>query len=275
MDYLFNEKSYPVVVHPDGILEELNRDGTKAVIFRDKQKWQEDSKIFKSGIIIPDDKVHAQKYWRDTAATEHGRKITGDRIYTDLAGSDAILLEACNAHIDIKPQALELLAQRVSEYRALFQRVQEGYRGFAKDDELHTRVLFAPKGGQGRSPMMHVDDVDLTMHFTVSGAAIRVSNGVITETAWEAMNRDLMRTMPENIRVAKEEWLTDITAQYVEEFSTVSLGDVVIMKGGKDKDLRIEKSRDNTCVHVSSPYIQQEGQAAVLFYAKNCSTSLE
>ncbi len=89
-----------------------------------------------------------------------------------------------------------------------------------------------------------------------------------TERMWENMDLNFLRSLPEGERCSREEDLTLITRSFQEEFSSASLGDIIFMKGQKGRDFSAPEDRAQMCIHASSPYIEQAGQVAALYYAQ-------
>ncbi|PCJ99073.1 MAG: hypothetical protein COA45_06415 [Zetaproteobacteria bacterium] len=267
MDYLFNNKSYPIVTSEAQVIEALKEDNatTRAVILRDDVAWQTENEIFGAGITMKDDARAAWDYVEDDPSGRFPRKIAGKVSYQDVVNVADVLREAGEANIIVDPQASRLFSDKANYLRAMYQRVHDACFGKENDETTVGHLMFTPKHGEGRSPMMHVDNVQLTLHVTFAGATLSLLNGFTSETQWKYMNSSgvMQAQEKENDRA-----LTILTQQYSEEFSSAKLGDAIFMKGQRGFDLEDPLIRNTMAVHASSPYISSYGQAAAIFYSK-------
>lgn len=270
MDYLFNNKSYPIVTSEADVIAALKEDNgtTRAVILRNEAAWQAESKTFDAGITMKDDMSAAWDYIEDDPHGRFPRKIAGEVSYFDAVNAGDVLREADEANIIVDPQAGKLFSDKANELRAMFQRVHDVCYGEKVGHTTIGHLMFTPKHGMGRSPMMHVDNVQLTLHTTFAGASLNLSNGMVSLTQWDYMNAHKSDILPRDEKRAQEDKLTILTREYSEEFSSAKLGDAIFMKGQKDLDMDDPLIRDTMAVHASSPYISDYGQAGAIFYSK-------
>ncbi len=267
MEYLFNNIAYPIVASEDDVIEAFAEPSVRAVILRDDTLWQQDKQIIAPGITMTDAPNVARRYHYDPSE-EFNRKKAGDISYTDVINVSDMLEQSSIAAIDVAQGAADLLTQRVNEKRALFSRLHDRLFGSFDDESVVGHLMFTPKGGVGRAPMMHVDNVRMTMHTTYAGASLRLLNGMITDKLWDGMNHTKMHALPQDVRDHKEAELTFLTEQYAEEFSGARIGDDIFMKGQLGKDLDDLEIRQSMGVHASSPYVSFQGQAASIYYSK-------
>lgn len=267
MEHLFNNIAYPIVTSEDDIDDALRLGTTRAVILRGGEWHDGEADIFRDGLVIHENAELAQDFVCDLSA-EHGRKVPGQVSYLSPLSSQKIALEAQAAALEFGDDALEAFRQKMDYMRGLYERVHDAYVGPRDDESVVNHLLFTPKKGIGRSPMMHVDDVALTMHTTVAGAELRLLSGVETEAMWDAMNKQNTLSMTDEARADNDRALTHLTDRYYEEFDPTRRGDIVIMKGQKGQDLDDPDIRQQMGVHASSPFIALHGQAAAVFYSK-------
>ncbi len=267
MEHLFNNISYPIVTSEDDILDALRSGTTRAVILRGGEWQSEQAAVFANGLIIHENAELAQDFVCDLSAV-HGRKIPGQVSYLSPLTEEKITAEAQGAALEFGDEALDVFRQKMDYMRGLYQRIHDEYAGPRDDESIVNHMLFTPKKGVGRAPMMHVDDVALTMHTTVAGAELRLLNGIDTEPMWNAMNKQRTRAMSDAGRADNDRFLTQLTDDYSGEFDSARLGDIIIMKGQKDLDLDDPAVRQEMGVHASSPFISYRGQAAAVFYSK-------
>lgn len=194
--------------------------------------------------------------------------MAGEVSYTDVVTTEHVLREAQKADITINDKAINAFSDRTNELRLLYMKIYQEIYGPQEDESIVGHLMFTPKHGLGRSPMMHVDNVQLTLHTTFAGATLRLLTGIASETLWKAMNVLKTSALPPEELSKNNDELTRLTRAYVDEFSSVALGDVVIMKGQRGENLDDPETRERVCVHASSPYIPQYGQAGAIFYAK-------
>ena len=241
---------------------------TRAVILRDEAAWQVESQIFRAGITMKDDVRAAWAYVEDDPHGRFSRKYAGEASYLDVVKAADVLREAGEANIIVDPQASRLFSDKVNDQRAMFQRVHDACFGEHEDESTVGHIMFTPKHGEGRSPMMHVDNVRLTMHTTFEGAALHLLNGMTSETQWDYMNANKAATVTQDLKNQNDKALTILTQEYRDEFSSAKLGDAIFMKGQRGLDLNDPEIRDTMAVHASSPYISNYGQAGAIFYSK-------
>ncbi len=267
MEHLFGNNAYPIVTNESDIVEAYNLPTTRAVILRDESAWQREADIFKAGIVMNSNPELAQMY-HSIDGDPNNRRYAGDVSYTDVLNAQTILEESARAEINVTPEAADLFQARMNYMRPLYDRLHTQLYGEHEDESIVGHAMFTPKGGAGRSPMMHVDDVRLTMHGTFAGATLKLLNGVTSETMWELMDKTKSNALPPQVRDANDDQLTRMTADYADEFSSARLGDLILMKGQKEQDMSDPDVREEMGVHVSSPAISYQGQAAAIFYQK-------
>ncbi len=267
MDYLFGNEAYPIVTSESDIVEAYDMPLTQAVILRGEEAWQKEAEIFRSGIIIPDENEVGRLYNQDASA-KNGRRVAGEVSYLDVISASEILAEAAKAEIEVSSEVCELFHKKMNYMRELYSRVHDEYYGAREDETVVGHAMFTPKGGVGRATMMHVDNVNMTLHSTFAGATLRLLDGITTEKLWDLMDKTKLNAMSQGTRDACEQELTRLTEAYSSEFSDAHAGDIIFMKGQKDKDLSDPETRKNMAVHASSPYIPYQGQAAAIFYSK-------
>lgn len=270
MDYLFNNKAYPIVACEADVIAALQEDNgiTRAVILRNEVAWQTESHIFGDGITMKDDALAAWAYVQDDPDGRFPRKIAGEVSYLDVVNVADVLKEAGEANIIVDPQASRLFSDKVNSQREVFQRVHDACFGIQEDETTVGHLMFTPKHGEGRSPMMHVDNVRLTLHTTFAGATLHLLNGITSETQWDYMNASKSGTVMRDVKMQHDRDLTILTQEYREEFSSARLGDAIFMKGQRGLDLTDLSIRETVAVHASSPYISNYGQAGAIFYSK-------
>ncbi len=267
MDHLFGNEAYPIVTSEADIIGAYGLPTTRAVILRDEQAWQQESEVFKSGIIMNSNPELAKLYHSVNGDT-NARRYAGDVSYTDVINAQQVFEEAGKAAIDVTPEAAVLFEARMNALRALYGRVHTELYGVHEDESIVGHAMFTPKGGTGRSPMMHVDDVRMTLHTTFSGATLKLLNGMTTDLLWDLMDKTKSNALPPQSRDANDERLTAMTTDYMDEFSSAYLGDVILMKGQKEVDMSDPDTRREMGAHVSSPAISFQGQSAAIFYQK-------
>lgn len=270
MDYLFNNKAYPIVTSEADVIAALQEDNgtTRAVILRNEAAWQAESQTFGDGITMKDDVLAAWAYVEDDPHGRFSRKIAGEVSYLDVVNAADVLKEAGEANIIVDPQASCLFSDKVNSQREMFQRVHDACFGKQEDESTVGHLMFTPKHGEGRSPMMHVDNVRLTLHTTFAGATLHLLNGITSETQWDYMNASKSGTVMQGQKTENDKALTILTQEYRDEFSSAKLGDAIFMKGQRGLDLDDPLIRDVMAVHASSPYISNYGQAGAIFYSK-------
>ncbi len=270
MDYLFNNKAYPIVTSEADVIAALQEDNgtTRAVILRNEMAWQAESQTFGDGITMKDDALAAWAYIEDDPHGRFSRKIAGEVSYLDVVNAADVLKEAGQANIIVDPQASRLFSDKVNSQREMFQRVHDACFGKQEDESTVGHLMFTPKYGEGRSPMMHVDDVRLTLHTTFAGATLHLLNGMTSDKQWDYMNTRKSATVMQDQKTENDKALTILTREYREEFSSAKLGDEIFLKGQKGLDLDDPLIRDVMAVHASSPYILNYGQAGAIFYSK-------
>ena len=165
MSYLFDNEAYPIVTSEADIIEAFSVPMTRAVILRDEETWQRESEVFKSGIIMQDNPALGAQYRHDPSA-KNDRKIAGEISYLDVISASEVLAEAQKADIILDPAACTLFHDKMNALRGLYARVHDAYFGAKDDETIVGHAMFTPKHGVGRSPMMHVDDVRMTLHTT-------------------------------------------------------------------------------------------------------------
>ncbi|PCI55449.1 MAG: hypothetical protein COB36_07445 [Alphaproteobacteria bacterium] len=270
MDYLFNNKAYPIVTSETDVIAALQEDNgtTRAVILRNEAAWQAESQTFGDGITMKDDVLAAWAYVEDDPHGRFPRKIAGEVSYLDVVNAADVLKEAGEANIIVDPQASRLFSDKVNSQREVFQRVHDACFGKQEDESIVGHLMFTPKHGEGRSPMMHVDNVRLTLHTTFAGATLHLLNGMTSDKQWDYMNASKSGTVMRGQKDQNDKELTILTQEYRDEFSSAKLGDAIFMKGQRGLDLEDPLIRDVMAVHASSPYISSYGQAGAIFYSK-------
>ena len=267
MDYLFGNRAYPIVTSEDDILEFYDLPETRAVILREEDVWQREAEIFRSGIVMRDDN-NVGSYYVSDANSKNGRRIAGEVSYIDVISASEVLAEAAKAEIIVSDEACEVFCNKMNRMRELYNMVHDSYYGVREDETVVGHAMFTPKGGIGRATMMHIDDVNMTLHSTFAGATLRLLDGITTEKLWDLMDKTKLNAMAQGQRDASERELSMLTESYSGEFGNAYAGDLIFMKGQKDKDMRDPEVRKNMAVHASSPLIPYQGQAAAIFYSK-------
>lgn len=267
MQNLFNNEAYPLVSNKEQAIAALRADVTRATSIR-HSSWVERAKLINLGITIGSDEALAARY--NAPKTADNKKMTGQKGYTAPFTYDDIKNEAQENGLIITEQALELLHEHTTEVRGEFVDIQTNMLGH---DQFETtgRLLFAPKGAIGRAPIMHVDDVYLTLHETFKGAKLRVHSEkgtAFNDTVWDMLDRRKTSKKETENNDAKTQRLMAATRDFNDEFSDTVIGDVVIMHGQKDRDLSDPAERDKVCVHSSSQMIPVFGQVAISFFSR-------
>jgi len=267
MEYLFGNDAYPIVTSEADIVEAYDTPLTRAVILRDEETWQKEAEIFRSGIIMRDEN-NVGGFYVSEANSKNGRRVAGEVSYLDVISASEILAEAAKAEIVVSAEACEVFHNKMNYMRELYNRVHDEYYGAREDETVVGHAMFTPKGGIGRATMMHVDDVNMTLHSTFAGATLRLLDGITTERLWDLMDKTKLNSMDQSQRDSSEKELSSLTESYGEEFGNAYAGDLIFMKGQKGKDLKDPEVRKNMAVHASSSYIPYQGQAASIFYSK-------
>lgn len=260
--HLFNNYTLPVVEREADIVGLLKDPSKRAVTLRDPNLYFDPKHI--RAIPNPD---LAEKYWSDPAMEARGRRISGLNGYDAPLSVKNVQSEADAASIHIDPAAVGTLTERCSQYRAIFSRVFEAYTGL-RNTKMIGRILFTPQGGQGRSPEIHVDNTILTLHWSIALSELRIYHVPPTDEMWRALKGKQANVSDFQAARNKDLLLRTARKSGPNKLGYNEIGDVVIGKGKRGKDLDRPKDRGECFVHTSSDRVKDFGQAAFLITPK-------
>lgn len=86
------------------------------------------------------------------------------------------------------------------------------------------------------------------------------------EQMWTMLNRILYNKLSERRQKEWDVWLAGVSETRQADFSHSVVGDVILSKGQRFRDLSKPEERAQVCVHKSSNLIPRMGQATALFY---------
>lgn len=259
MSFPYDNTAYPLVTSPNEVVPLLRNDVCRASMLREPA-WEDGLQAIHDGIHFatspPEDLKH--------------KKLMHNREQTGPLTEERILREANILGVSIDPQALTLITEHCNYLRTQFIGF---FRELTGDEErpIFSRLFINPKGGEGIAPLMHVDDRELVLHSTFKGASLFIHNGSpLPDYFWMRMDSDRFDPfmMSEYERAAHLASLRHSTESYAHQFSHSALGDAVIMRGQRGRNLSDPGVTRTVCVHSSSPDIPQEGQFAIAIYPK-------
>jgi|GEM_PF-2930756 len=259
--YLTPSLAYPIATEEEHIVPLLQREFTRAVVYRNPEFKFDDSRVMAmsdgGGIALP--------YWFNK--NNPLRLFSGKRVHTDYLTDDVIIGESGDAKIFISPEAVSLFTARCNQLRDIFSRV---FNEFTMTEGVVQRgfTLFTPKGGRGRSPELHIDNTILSLHWSAALASFSIHDGDLPDNVWNDLdikNRKNLDPKIEADKIALEEIISRLIAIVPQlEMIDNQIGDVMFTKGQRDQDLLKSSIRQQMCVHVSSSTISQFGQAGFL-----------
>ena len=154
----------------------------------------------------------------------------GRRQYAVLKKND-IAEQAKSANITLSDHALNEFIRISNHCHEMFDRIFIDFTGL-KDKPLRIFPL-CTYWGAGRSCTLHVDNTFLTLHWSAGLTGLAIANNDPDENTWNAMDR---RKNPDGeganfsfLRAAAQNRALDIRDN--------SVGDIIITKGQKDRDL--------------------------------------
>jgi len=265
MKHLFRNNAFPRVRDKTEAIASLRGDITRATSIHNSD-WHKRSHRISTGITITDNPKLASHFHAPKGTSD--KKMTGQKGYLVPFTYEDIKREAEENGIIITDEALLLMVEHTTELRNEFINIQAEILGH---DQLETtgRLLFAPKGAIGRAPIMHVDDVYLTLHETFAGANARILTGMQpTDAIWDMMDRRKTAKIETENGDSLTKNLLAATTNYNDEFSNTPTNDPVIMKGQRDRNLSDHAQRNQVCIHSSSQMIQPLGQVAATFFTR-------
>lgn len=255
--YMTASQAYPIVSCEKHIVPLLKNDFTRAVVVRHPALATYSDRVS----VLPDDEL-ADLYWHDE---NHPRKrrASGHIVHTNYLTVNDIIEESAAANIRLNEEDVTTFTHKCNEIRDLFARVYNAYTDRAFE-AIRGFTLFTPIGGRGRSPELHIDNTILTIHWAAARATFRVHDGELDDDVWNALS------MVERKKKTPEDQTKDferlIALANDPSFAMVEnqVGDLMITKGQLGLDLSDPIVRQQMCVHVSSPTIQERGQAGFL-----------
>jgi hypothetical protein len=259
--YLTASKAYPIATTEKHIVPLLRREFTRAVVYRNPELAFDTTRV----MALPDGGSIALPYWYNKSNPL--RLFSGKEVHRDYLTDEKIIEESSQAKIFISPEAVSLFTLRCNQLRDMFTRV---FNEFTSTEGIVQRgfTLFTPKGGRGRSPELHIDNTILTLHWAAALATLRLHDGDLSEDVWfdlDMKNRKHLDPKKESDKAILEEIISRLILAATEcEMVENQIGDVMITKGQRDKDLSKSEVRSQMCVHVSSSSISQFGQAGFL-----------
>ncbi|MBL4803886.1 MAG: hypothetical protein JKY71_03390 [Alphaproteobacteria bacterium] len=259
MSFPYDNSAYPFVTSPVQVVPLLRNDISRAVMLREPE-WESDLQIIQNGIHFAETPPQDLRHKKLMHNREQTGPMTEERIRREA--------EMLGVHID--EQALALMTAHCNYLREQFIAYFRELTG-DHEREIYGRLFFNPIGGQGIAPLMHVDDREIVLHSTFKGASLSIhTGGDLPEYLWMRMDKNLFEPfmMSEYERRAHLSSLRHSSETYAGEFSHSALGDAVIMRGQRGRNLLDPDVSRTVCVHSSSPNIAREGQAAVAFYPK-------
>lgn len=263
---LFNNPAFPVTDDdtPSSLVALLSRVSTRAVALR-VPYLTETAKALAPLIRAPRTEI-AQKYIVQSGASDR-EAFAGQKAYYIDFTADDISREAEQAGLEIDETAIDLLTCRVNRVRQIFTDV---YRQSSGDETspIGGHILFTPKGGIGRTPKIHVDNIPLTGHWAFALAPLDIMLEEPDEQMWAALDRRKQDSLPVHERNQRDDWLSEIATFRQADFGYTTVGDFIIMKGQRERDLEKSEHRAQVCVHKSSNLIPDMGQATALFFPR-------
>lgn len=219
-----------------------------------------------SGINVVENIELAQKYWND-AEHARGRRASGQTVRREALTLDDVKQDSNEASIFLTDEFSLDFLERCNRLRELFRNIYEGYTK-TPYKSLRSFTLFTPKRGRGRSPELHIDNTELTLHWATALATFSVHDGELGEDVWDALSvlkRKTLNPMSEKDKQVLDnqyKWLIELAQNL--PMTENEIGDVMITKGQLGKDFEREANRAGVCVHVSSPSIIEFGQVGYL-----------
>jgi hypothetical protein len=253
-DYLFDNPALPVIRSAEEILPALRRDFTRAVTFR-----HADYDFSNRAIRAVANFAETRAYHLD--AIDPRRRYAGRIGHTGAVDTEDVQRESAEAGIVLDGDTAADFATRCKTLRTLFSTILEDYTDGAIADTT-ARLLFTPKGGLGRAATLHVDNTILTLHWSAALAPLGVLNGEPDENLWQALDRRYkdgagpaeLRRIGQILERADDDDMLDLRDN--------AIGDIVIGKGQRGRDLSQPEARREAFVHKSSAGITRSGQAA-------------
>ncbi|MBI1327876.1 MAG: hypothetical protein GC136_09575 [Alphaproteobacteria bacterium] len=267
MSRLYNNPSYPAVDDPAEIAPALNDAHTRAVFYTDP-RMPKTIRELAPAITASNNATLASAYQR--ISDDGTREKSAGRVhYMDAVTMDQVQAEADSAGIQIANDhnSLALLTRRINQMRNVFTQAYREYSGDT-DSAIVTHLLFTPKGGIGRSPMLHVDNLPLTGHWSAALSSLEIMIEEPPAFLWEMLDKRKTNKLPKGANLPLQASLSAFVKHNPQDFERAALGDLLILKGQKLRDLSNPLDRACVCVHTSDRHIAEEGQAAAMFYPK-------
>lgn len=253
--YMTASEAYPIAVCEEHIVPLLKRNFTRAVVVRDATLVAYADRVS----ALHDDEL-AGLYWYDE---NHPRKrrVSGQVVHTDYVTKSDIAAESAAAKIRLNESDIAAFTEKCNAIRDLFIRVYNAYTN-QPFEVMRGFTLFTPQGGRGRSPELHIDNTILTVHWAAALATFRVYDGELDGDVWNALSHiERKKKSPED---QQRDFESLIELAKVLPMIENNVGDLMITKGQLGQDLSSPQVRQQMCVHVSSPTIQENGQAGFL-----------
>lgn len=255
---LFNNAAYPVMNSPEAISAALSCAETRGVVLKDH--------ILKfGGDVFTAQHDENLAYTYSTSGINRPRKTAGRKQYAEVTAQD-ILSEAKEAGIKVSPYYSDTLAEAVNSMHGLFTEV---YRSVWNDNEtpVVSQLLFTPKGGIGRAPLVHIDNNRLTGHWAIALSGLDIMMSEPSSDLWNALNRTI-HDATIGVDKALDIAVLEHTSQAQENFETTDIGDMLFLKGQRGRNLNDEFERQQMSVHKSADAMRKHGQVGAMFYPK-------
>ncbi len=255
-NFLRNFFDYPIVKQKDEILPLLRDDFTRAVLFDSP-----DLKINPDNIIDIGQYSGAQTFWKDDRRPR-GRRIPGEKMYDlQTLTLQSVDEESRSAGIVIPPKALADIHQKMVLSVNIFSQIvlQHSQR---TDFFMRVWQMWAPREGQGRTPVPHIDRTALTGLWYAGRATAKAHIGDVSEDVWQALSPQRQNEHQH------EPVLQEFGRQSdPEDWIDFLPGMLVVTRNSKDLDLNNPSVRRTVCIHKSGD-VRKLGQAGIVMVPK-------
>jgi hypothetical protein len=261
-EFLFNNSAFPIVSDVAEAGDAFHQDNVRAVVLRHSVYSSLIQDIADHGSIVAQDRPDLADQYKILDTGSKRQNYAGRTTYNEIYAQD-MMDEANQAGIAIRSVYAQNLQRAL---RFMYLSVKGVFCKLAdiEPHQCHVRVfyLFTPKGGEGRSPYLHVDNTVFTGHVRLALAPLEIRMKDLTSQQWSYLDssgahRDLDK-------FERGLFLEGTRTEDSSLYQATCVGDFMMQRGQKNLDISDPSVQRKLCPHRSSPSIKDQGQACVL-----------